>query len=173
MLDAAVAEAKVEVPESLTHARAHEMWDQTISTLERQGISKDMYLRMAGRPEDEIVHEAMPEAEKALKREAVLAAVVEAEQIEPTDDDVLEELEHAAEHEGVKPKKLLERLKSAGRLDAVKRDLAVRRAAELLAEEAKPVSVAEAEAKGKLWTPGQDDEEGSSSDSSELWTPDS
>ncbi len=145
VLDAAVAKATVEVPESLTHARAHELWDQTISTLERQGVSKDMYLRMAGRPEDEIVHEAMPEAEKALKRDAVLAAVVEAEKIEPTDDDVLEELEQAAEQEGVKPKKLLERLKSAGRLDVVKRDLALRRAAELLAEEAKPVALEETE----------------------------
>jgi trigger factor len=169
VLDAAVAEAEIEVPESLTHSRAHELWDQTISTLERQGISRDMYLRMAGRPEDEIVHEAMPEAEKALKREAVLAAVVEAEGIEPTEDEILEELEHAAEHEGVKPKKLLERLKSANRLDAFKRDLATRRAAELLAEEAKAISVEEAEAKGKLWTPGQEE---SSEGSSELWTPD-
>ena len=70
----------------------------------------------------------------------------------------------------MKPKKLLERLKSAGRLDALKRTTwpcAAR--AELLAEEAKPISVEEAEAKGKLWTPGAEAE---SAPSGELWTPD-
>jgi trigger factor len=166
VVDAVAEQAEIEVPESLTHARAHELWDQTMRQLARQGISKEMYLQMAGRPEDEIVHEAMPEAEKALRREAVLAAVVEAEKIEPTEDEVLEELEDAAEREGVTPKKLLEQLKSANRLDAFKEDLANLRAAELLAEEAKPVELPPEEAgedadkaaaqpaSGKLWTPG-------------------
>jgi trigger factor len=166
VLDAVAAEAEIDVPDSLTHARAHELWDQTMRQLQRQGISKEMYLQMAGRPEDEIVHEAMPEAEKALKREAVLAAVVEAEGIEPTEDEVLEEVEHVAEQEGVKAKKLLEQLKSANRLEAFKEDLATRRAAEFLAEEATPVELPPEEAaedaekaaaqpaSGKLWTPG-------------------
>ena len=152
VVDAAAEQAEIEVPESLVHARAHELWDQTMTQLSRQGISKEMYLQMAGRPEDEIVHEAMPEAEKALRREAVLAAVVEAEEIDPSDEEVLEELRahadevggsDAAEHEGVKAQKLFEQLKSANRLDAFKDDLATRRAAEILAEEAKPVPLPE------------------------------
>lgn len=165
-LDAAVAGATVEIPDELTHARAHELWEQTVSTLARQGISREVYLRMTGRPEEEIVHEAIPEAETALRREAVLAAVVEAEGIEPSEEELLETLQDAAEHGQVTPAKMLERLRKLGRLDALKEELAVRRALELLAEEATPVPLApEPEQDGggdepapaagpKLWTPG-------------------
>ena len=68
--------------------------------LARQGISKEAYLRIAGKDEETLAHEAEPEAAKALRREAVLEAVVEAERIEPTDERLLEELEPAAERAG-------------------------------------------------------------------------
>jgi trigger factor len=161
VLDAVVAEAQVEVPHDLVHARAHELWERTVHTLGQQGISREAYLRIAGKEDEhEIVDEAMPDAERALKREAVLAAVVEAEGIEPTEEEMLEALEHPAEHESTTPAKLLERLKSANRLDSFKEDLATRRAVELLAEEATPITVEQAEARGKLWTPEQGERSG-------------
>jgi trigger factor len=181
VLDAAVAEATVDVPEDLVHARAHELWERTVRTLAQQGISREAYVRIAGKDEHDIIDEAMPDAERALKREAVLAAVVEAEGIEPGEEELLEALEHSAEHESTTPKKLLERLRSAGRLDALKEDLATRRAVELLAEEATPISVEQAKARDKLWTPekGEEQEAERSGDEREargrtggrLWTP--
>ncbi len=107
VLDAAVAEATVEVPDKLVHARAHELLEQTLSTLERQGISKEAYLQIAGKDEETLAHEAEPEAAEALRREAVLAAIVEQEGIAPSDDEVLEALGPAAERAGTSPKKLL------------------------------------------------------------------
>ena len=68
--------------------------------------------RSRGKTEDEVIAENKEPAERDLRREAVLAAVVEAEGIEATDDDVLESLERAAAAEGGSPKKLLERLRS-------------------------------------------------------------
>jgi trigger factor len=116
----------------------------------------------------------MPDAERALRREAVLAAVVEAEGIEAADEDLEEALAHSAQHEKTTPQKLLERLKSSGRLEALREDLAVRRAVELLAEEAEPISVEQAKARKKLWTPGRGDaaDEGARGGSRQLWTPD-
>ena len=75
-------------------------------------------------------------AERDLRREAVLAAVVEAEGIEASDDDVLESLERAAAAEGGSPEKLLERLRSSGRLDTLKADLAQRKAIDHIADSA-------------------------------------
>src|SRR5437763_1509253 len=92
VLDAAVANAQVELPDKLVHARAHELLEQTMSSLARQGISKDAYLQIAGKDEEALAHEAEPEAAQALRREAVLAAVVEAEKIEPTDEEIREVL---------------------------------------------------------------------------------
>jgi trigger factor len=157
-LDAAVAAATVEVPETLVDARARELWDSMLHSLAHQGISREAYLRIAGRPEEEIVEQSRPDAEQALKREAVLAAIIEAEGIAASDDEVLEAVEQAAGDGGgrTSPKKLLERMKSTGRLEAFKEDLAQRKALDLVAESAKPISVGQAQAREKLWTPGKD-----------------
>ena len=114
VIEAAVGEAEVEVPDKLVHARAHELLEDTFAMLARQGISKESYLRFSGRDEEALAHEAEPEAAAALKREAVLAAIVEAENIEPTDEQIREALEPTAERQGTTVDKLLERLRSTG-----------------------------------------------------------
>ncbi len=152
-LDAAVAEAKVEVPEALVEARAKELWDRMLHQLSHQGISKDMYLQISGNSEEDLLAEAKPDAEQQLKREAVLKAVIAAEKIEVSDDDLLEALEPTAAAQQTKPKKLLERLKSSGRIDEAREDLAQRRAIDLIADEAVAISVEEAEKQGKPFTP--------------------
>jgi trigger factor len=167
-LDAAVGEAELDVPEKLVHARAHELLDVTMSALARQGISKEAYLQIAGKDEETLAHEAEPEAAKALKREAVLAAIVNAEGIEPTDDEVREALEPSAERSGSTPEELLEQLRKADRLQQVRDDVANRQALELLVREAKPISVEQAKARDKLWTPGK---EGAEQGAGQLWTP--
>jgi len=171
-LDSAVGAASVEIPEALVDARARELWDSMLHSLSHQGISREAYLRIAGREEDDIVEQSKPDAEQALRREAVLAAIIEAEGIEPSDDEVMEAVEQAAAQgrERTSPKKLLERLKSSGRLDALKQDLAQRKALDLVAESANPISIEQAQARDKLWTPGASERAGSSS-SGQIWTP--
>jgi trigger factor len=135
-LDAVVAGATVEIPDSLVEARARELWDQMLHSLSHRGITKDAYLRIAQKTEEELLAEARPDAEQALRREAVLAAVIEAESIEPSDGDILDALQDTALQQGTKPEKLRKRLEQQGRLDELKDDLAQRQAVELLAERA-------------------------------------
>ena len=167
VLDAATNEAAIDVPDSLVHARAHELYHQMMHSLSHQGISEEAYLRVAGKDHDQLVDEAKPDAERALRREAVLAAVVEAEGIEPDDEELEAALAPAATREKTTPAKLLTRLRSAGRDAALQRDVAARRALDLMAEEAKPISVEQAKARDKLWTPEREPEKGSG----QLWTP--
>ena len=70
---------------------------------------------------------------------------------------MLEALEPAAERDGTTPQKLLEQLRKTGRLERAREDLATRQAIDLLVREAKPITVEQAQAREKLWTPGQDD----------------
>jgi trigger factor len=168
VLDAAVAGATIEIPDALVEARSRELWDQMLHSLAHQGISKEMYLQIAGREEDDIIEQGKADAETQLRREAVLAAIVDAEGIEPSDDEVMESIERAAPSEGTSAKKLLERMRSTGRLDALKAELAQRKALDLVAESAKPISVEQAKAREKLWTPGK---EGESAGTGQLWTP--
>jgi trigger factor len=171
-LDAAVANATVEVPARLVEARASELWERLATTLARQRISKEAYLRISDKTEEQIVEEARPDAERALRREAVLAAIVEAEGIEASEDELLEALAHSAEHENTTPQKLLDRLGAAGRLDALREDLAARKAVELLAETATPIAAERAKAREKLWKPGQDQAAETGGEApGKLWTP--
>ncbi len=176
-LDAAVEQAKVPVTAELASARAREMWERMIHSLSHRGISREAYLQISGRSEPDILAEMQPEAEQALRREAVITAVVDAERISPSDEEVLEALAPTAEREGVEPQTLLEDLRGAGRLEDVREDLAAREAIDVISAAAKPIPLAQAEAREKLWTPGKDDPaSGSSVEGSEqagrLWTPD-
>lgn len=157
VLDAAAARATVEVPETLVTARAHEFWHQMMSSLSRQGISKETYLQIVGRDEEQILADARPDAAQALLREAVLDAIVaaEGEAVAPSREELLEAVAHEAEHEKMKPEKLLTRIERAGKLDALAQDLAARKALDMLVESAKPVAEPPAGGdSGKLWTPG-------------------
>jgi trigger factor len=138
-LDAAVVNATVEVPDTLIEARAREMWDSMLHSLSHQGIDRQTYLRLSNKTEEETIEEAKPDADQALRREAVLAAVAEAESLEPTQEEMLEAVREAAPGEKAKPEKLLERLERNGRLDSLKDDLAQRKAWDLLVDSATPV----------------------------------
>jgi trigger factor len=168
VLDAAVQGAEIELPDALVEARAREVWDQMVHTLSHQGISKEAYLRIAGKEEDEIVEEGKADAARALRRDAVLAAIVEAEGIVPSDDEVRAAVEQAAGEEGTSPRRLMDRLRSTGRLDQLRADLAQRAAMELLTESATAISVDQAKAREALWTPGS---EGEAPAGGRLWTP--
>jgi trigger factor len=176
-LDAAVEQAKVPVTAELASARAREMWERMIHSLSHRGISREAYLQISGRSEPDILAEMQPEAEQALRREAVITAVVAAEGISPSDEEVLEALAPTAEREGVEPQTLLEDLRGAGRLEDVREDLAAREAIDVISAAATPIPLAQAEAREKLWTPGKGDPgsaspvEGSEQ-AGRLWTPD-
>jgi trigger factor len=171
-VDAAVANAKVDIPHDLVHAKAHEMWHETAHRLQHQGLNPAQYLQLVGKDEEELVTEAEPEAEQALKREAVLAAIVDDAGIEVSDDEAFEALREVASRssENVNEDALrrsFERAKEEGRDDALREDIAMRKAVDLLVESAKPIPAEQAEAREKLWTPEKEAEE----KSSQLWTP--
>lgn len=65
----------------------------------------------------------------------------------------------------------MEELRKAGRLDRIREDLATAQAIELLVREAKPISVEQAQARDKLWTPGKGEGEAGEGGAGQIWTP--
>ncbi len=173
-LDAAAAGAHVETPETLVQAKAREMWDRMLHTLSHRGISREAYLKITGREEEDLIAELAPEAAQSLRREAVIAAVVAAEHIVPSDEDLIEVITPTAEREGIEPTKLLEQLRESGRVEEIREDLAGRQAVELIAAEAQPISIEQAQAREKLWTPESEEQQGetdAATSTARLWTP--
>lgn len=143
VLDAVAEKAEIELPDSLVTARARELVSDTINNLSAQGIDRDTYLRIVGKTEEELASEGAEEAARTLRREAVLAAVIEAEKIEPTDDDVLESLAGTAERSQTTPAALLDQLRSNDQLERAREDVAAELALKLLVDSAKPVAKAD------------------------------
>ncbi len=175
VVDAVAAEAKLDVPHELVHAKAHEMWHRTARRLSSQGVQPETYLQMTGKTEEELVTEAEPDAGKALRRESVLAAIVAAEGIEVSDDEILDTLREAsAQQGGGEPpsekslQRSLKKAKSQGTDEALREDIAMRKAVDHLVENATPISVDQAKARDKLWTPEKEQEEAGAG---EIWTP--
>jgi trigger factor len=172
-IDAAVEEATVDVPAELATARATERWERMERQLAGRGMDPNAFLQMQGKTRNELIEETKPDAEKELKREAVVTAIAEAEGIEVSDEEMVEALEHSAEHERTTPEKLLERLRQSGRDSMVREDIRARKAIELVADSAKPIPKEDAdarkeqaEAREKILAPEQ-----GQGKPSELWTP--
>ncbi|HTR74829.1 MAG TPA: trigger factor [Solirubrobacterales bacterium] len=175
-VDAAVDAARIEVPEEIVTARAGERWERMERQLAQQGMDPNVFLQMQGKTRDELIEETKPDAERELKREAVVTAIAAAEALEVSEEEMVEALAHSAEHERTTPEKLLERLRENGRDAMIRDDLLAQKAIELVADSAVPIPLEEAEerkgraeaaeqilapegeekAAGKLWTPGDD-----------------
>ena len=153
------------------------MWERVERTLQQRGMDPATYLQIQGKDRDEAIADSREEAEAGLRREAVLAAVAEAEAIEVSEEDLLEALQPPAGEKG-KPEKLLKRIRAEGRDALLIEEIRMRKAAELIVEEAKPVAADPAAAEAadgeagsgeKLWTPeGEEQPEAAAGD---LWTP--
>jgi trigger factor len=169
-VDAAVATSTIDIPHELVHAKAHDMWHRTARRMAQQGIDPNQYLTMTGKTEEELATEAEPDAEQALKREAVLAEVVRAEGIEVTDEEIQQALREAAgpDASDKQLKRALKRARKQGAEEALREDIAMRKAVDLLVETAKPIPAEQAAAREKLWTP---DKERAAEGAGELWTP--
>ncbi len=165
-VDAAVEAATVELPDELVTARAAERWEGVERQLAARGMSADAYLQVQGKSREEAIEEGKPDAERELKREAVLAAIVAAEGIEASEEEMVEALAHSAEHERTSPEKLLARLRESGRDAVVREDIRIHKAIDLVVEAAVPIPLGQAEARERLWTPEKEREAAGS-----LWTP--
>ena len=124
---------------------------------------------MQGKTREERHRRCESDAERALRREATLAAVAEAEGIEVSDEEMVEALQPG--EEGETPEQLLERLRANGRDALLREELRLRKAAELIAgrrgrsrrsgpsraRSCGPPRRSKAEGgEGGLWTPGAD-----------------
>jgi len=115
-----------------------------------------------------VIEETKQDAARQLARESVLEAVADAEGIEADDEALVEALSSAAERERTKPEKLLERLVKSGRDLPIRREIRLRKAVDVLVENAKPIDPDKAKAREKLWTP---EKQRKGEGSPQLWTP--
>lgn len=168
VVDAAVAEANVDLPDDLVTGRAEEMWNRTERALQAQGIDPETYFTSSGKTREEVIDETKPDAARQLARESVLEAVADAEEIEARDEDLLDALRATAERERSNPEKVLQRLVDTGRDLPIRRELRLRKAIDLMVDSAQAIDPDKAKAREQIWTP---DKQRKDEGSAQLWTP--
>jgi trigger factor len=172
-VDAAAANATVELPDEVVSARAEDSLERFLHRLTHQGVDPETFLKVQEGGREGMLNQIRPDAEKALRREATLAAIADAEQIEVTDDDLLEALGPGEQDQD--PEQLLRRLRESGRDGLLVEEVRMRKAAELVAESAKPIPLEQAAAREQIWTPEQERGEEEATEGGEaaggLWTP--
>lgn len=80
-----------EIPDLLVTSQAQQMLHEFQHSIERQGMSFDDYLANIGKKKTDLMLDFTPEAVKRVKSAILVRAIGEAEKLEPTDAELLEE----------------------------------------------------------------------------------
>ncbi|MCU0307732.1 MAG: trigger factor [Thermoleophilia bacterium] len=170
-IDAATAAATIDLPEVMVDRRVDQILADTARQLP-QGISLERYLQAQGQTLDQARAGLRVDAELSVRRELVIEAIVDAEAIEVTDEELEAKVRADAAEAGRDADRIMEELRKAGMLDQLRQDMRMERAVDLVVESAVPVSAAEADAKEKIWTPDKAGEAAPAAGAGQLWTPD-
>ncbi|HKN50730.1 MAG TPA: trigger factor [Actinomycetota bacterium] len=148
VLQAVGAKVAVDIPEPLIQEEVERRLHSILHRLEEQGASVDQYLEATGLTQDQLLADVRLEATKAVKADLALRAVVAAEEITASDDEVEAEIARVAERSGRKPAQLRKEIERGQGLQAVRSELSRGKALQFLVdhatvvdEEGKPLDI--------------------------------
>lgn len=136
VVDKVVENATMEIPEPMIDGQVRQMVEDYARRMQSQGISLEQYMQYTGMTAENLKEQMKPQAVKRIETRLVLEAVVKAENITVSDEEVEKELENMA----AAYKMELEQVKSymgEREREQMKEDLAVQKAVDLLVSEAK------------------------------------
>lgn len=146
-LKAAITGAEVEIPECMIKASQEQEVRRMEQQLSMYGMDMAKYCQYMGTTVEEFKERVRPQAEINVRRDLVLEAIVAAEKIEATQEEIDKEFQEAADY----MKKPVEEVKAmyAASTEAVIRDIQLRKASELITDSAVAVDAPKAKAPAK------------------------
>jgi len=105
-MKAICAEAKLDIPSGMIDLEIDNMLRDFEQRLSYQGLNLEQYLKMVGRTEEEMRKEYEPQAIEAIKSRLVLEAIIKAEKIEASEEEVNAKMEEMAKNYGKKVEEL-------------------------------------------------------------------
>ena len=141
----AARNATIEIPEAMLNTRAEQSVNNFARQLASQGMSLDQYMQFTGSNMETLREQVKPQTEIQIRNELVLDEVAKAENIEVTDDEILKEVEEMAKAYGMDFEKMKEVLTDEEK-ENFRKDLAARKAMDLIADAAVEVDMPEEEA---------------------------
>ena len=137
-VDKAIENAQMDIPELMTKTECRQMMDDFSRRMQQQGLSMVQYFQFTGQSMDKMMEDMKPQALKRIQTRLVLEKVAEVENIQPTEEEVNEEISKMAEAYKMEADKLKELL-GESELEHMKKDMAVQKAVTVIADAAKEV----------------------------------
>ena len=135
-VDKIIENAQMDIPEAMLETQCRQMLDDFSRRMQSQGLSMDQYFQFTGMTAEKMMEDMKPQALKRIQTRLVLEKVAEVENIQPTEEEVNEEISKMAEAYKMEADKLKELL-GERELEQMKKDMAVQKAVTLVADEAK------------------------------------
>jgi trigger factor len=136
VLDALIEQVEVPVPEALLHeeidAREHRLEHE----LEQMKISKEQYLSMLGRSEEEQETDTRTDSERAIRTQFLMDAIVEAESISLDQGELMSQIISRAQRAGMSPEVYAQQLAQGEALPLVMAEAQRSKALAFLAQQA-------------------------------------
>ncbi|EQC0710072.1 trigger factor [Listeria monocytogenes] len=129
----AVENAEVDIPHAMVHHEADHLMNHFAQDLQAQGLTPELYYQFTGQTEEAMHAQMEKDAEKRVKMNLVLEAIAEAENIEPTEEAIDEEISTLAEKYGMEKDAVRAAL---GDMSELKSDLKIRKAIDVLLDSA-------------------------------------
>ena len=129
----AVENAEVDIPHAMVHHEADHLMNHFAQDLQAQGLTPELYYQFTGQTEEAMHAQMEKDAEKRVKMNLVLEAIAEAENIEPTEEAIDEEISKLAEKYGMEKDAVRAAL---GDMSELKSDLKIRKAIDVLLDSA-------------------------------------
>lgn len=133
------AEVK-EIPQSMIDEDVQRQLDQYLANMQQQGIDPKTYYKITGTSEDDLKKQLADGAANRVKTNLVLEAIVDAEKIVPTEDEVAAEVKDLASQYGMEESAVKKALSE----DMLKHDIAVKKAVSVITDSAVEESKAKA-----------------------------
>ena len=135
-VDKAIENAQMEIPDAMVDTQVRQMINDFASRMQSQGLTMEQYFQFTGMTVEKMQDEMKPQALKRIQTRLVLEKIAEVENIQPTEEEVNEEISKMAEMYKMEADKLKELLGDR-ELEQMKKDMAVQKAVTLVADEAK------------------------------------
>ena len=126
-----IENAQMDIPEQMVEAQTRQMTQEFAQRLSSQGLSIDQYMQFTGLTPQKMIEELKPQALKRIQSRLVLEAVVAAENIETSEDELNKEIENMASMYQMEVDKLKEVIGEEEKKQ-ISLDLAVQKAVEMV-----------------------------------------
>ena len=146
VIDAIIEEAEMEIPDAMLETQQRQMVEDFAQRIQSQGISMEQYMQCTGITANALLEQVKPQALKRIQSRLVLEAVVAAEKMEATEEEFEEEVKTMAEAYQMEVDKVKELLGENGKKQVME-DICIKKAVELVVENAKETKAAKSKTK--------------------------